>query len=131
MWVLSPPQEPSFAEQAVPALLGITGGLLPACCGLAVLGGGRSATAGGAEAEREGDSHARATGRGQSRVAVVPLAPVAGLASSAGVWQRLVMLAAGPKGSASTSPGFAGCAGAVRGKGSPLGVEECRCAHLS
>lgn len=32
-----------------------------------MLPGGRSATAGGQEAEREGDSHTRATGRRQSR----------------------------------------------------------------
>lgn len=125
----------------MPALLGITGGvlpaqrggegLLPACCVVAVLGGGRSATAGGPEVEREGDSHARAAGRRQGRGAVVPRAQVAGLASSAGVWQRLVMLVTAQKGSTSTSPGLAGYAGAVRGKWSPLGVEDCRCAHLS
>lgn len=68
---------------------------------------------------------------GRAGVAVVPLAQAAGLALSAGVWQRPGMLVTGPEGSASTSPGLAGWAGAVRGKGSPLGVEDCRCAHLS
>lgn len=135
----TPPQHPSFAEQPVPALLGIPGGvlpaqqggegLLPAWCVVAMLGEGRSATAGGLEVEMEARLEPQAGDR--AGVAVVPLAQVAGLASSAGVWQKLVMLLTGPKERTGMSPGLAGCAGAVRGKGAPLGAEDCRCAHLS
>lgn len=50
-------------------------------------------------------------------VAVVLLAQVAGLASSAGVWQRLVMLVAGPKGSAILALGLQAVQGLFVGKG--------------
>lgn len=125
------PTEHPFSEQPVPALQGITGGLLPARCvrlcwveedlPLLVVWKQRGKVTATLEPQA-GD---------RAAAAVVPLAQVAGLAASTGVWQRLVMLGTGQKGSTSASPGFAGWAGAVRGKGSPLGVGDCRCAHLS
>lgn len=84
-----PPQHPSFAEQPVPALLGITGGelpaqhggegLLPARCVVAVLGRGKSDTAGGLEAEME----ARLEPQAEDRAGV---AVVAGQECGRGWW---------------------------------------------
>lgn len=74
----------------------------------AALGGGRATAAGVLDGEKEGDSHAKATGGVAGRAAVW-LAQVAGFASGAGVRQRLVMLIRSQKGWTSTSPWLVGC----------------------
>lgn len=63
------------------------GGMLPAWCVAAVLGGGRAAAASGLEGEKEGDSHTRAVVAGQGGCGVGGLGWVC-------VWSRSLTVVA-------------------------------------